>query len=182
MGSFSFPVEGIDHFSQRIEIFALATALRLFNGNLNIYCAAVIKYYEFLQNNNFELTILKGWDPLDTWESVYKAETRRLGTTIILKMTAHGRWKNQNPDRTEGNRKADELAKAYINQLFKNQLNNLTSKIIWDLDFQSHLIYQFYQNTSSAILQEYGLDAEFTESSDIKISPAQNYIYIYICP
>ena len=32
----------------------------------------------------------------------------------------------------------------------------------------------FCQNTSSAMLQEYGLDAEFTESSDVKVSPAQN--------
>ena len=84
-----------------------------------------------------------------------KAETRRLGTATVLKVAAHGRCKNQNPDLSEGNRKADELAKACADQLFKDQLDDLTCKIAWVLDLQSHLIRQFCQNTSSAMLQEY---------------------------
>ena len=128
VGSFSFPVEGSDHSSQRAEIFALAIALRLFSGNVTVYsdCATVVKGYELLQNNGFELSVLKGWDNLDAWESVCKAETRRLGTATVLKVAAHGRCKNQNPDLSEGNRKADELAKACADQLFKDQLDDLT--------------------------------------------------------
>ena len=93
VGSFSFPVEGSDHSSQRAEIFALAIALRLFSGNVTVYsdCATVVKGYELLQNSGFELSVLKGWDNLDAWESVCKAETRRLGTATVLKVAAHGR-------------------------------------------------------------------------------------------
>ena len=80
-------------FPQRAEIFALAIALRLFSGNVTVYsdCATVVKGYELLQNNGFELSVLKGWDNLDAWESVCKAETRRLGTATVLKVAAHGR-------------------------------------------------------------------------------------------
>ena len=91
-----------------------------------------------------------------------------------LKVAAHGRCKNQNLDLSEGNRKADELAKACADQLFKDKLDDLTCKIAWVLDLQSHLIRQFCQNSSSAMLQEYGLDAECAEPSDVKVSPAQN--------
>ena len=45
----------------------------------------------------------------------------------IHKVAAHGRCKNQNPDLSEGNRKADELAKACADQLFIDQLDDLTS-------------------------------------------------------
>ena len=106
----------------------------------------------------FELSVLKGWDNLDGWESVCEAETRRLGTVTVLKVAAQARSKNQNPDLSEGNRKADELAKAYADQLFKDQLDDLTCKIAWVLDLQSHLIHQFCQKTSNIMLQEYELE------------------------
>ena len=87
-----------------------------------------------------------------------KAETRRLGTATVLKVAAHGRCKNQNPDLSEGNRKADEMAKACADQLFKDQLDDLTCKIARVLDLQSHLIHQFCQKTSNTMLQEYELE------------------------
>ena len=61
VGSFPFPVAGADHSSQRTEIFALAIALRLFSGNVTVYSeiATVVKCYELLQNNGFELGLLK---------------------------------------------------------------------------------------------------------------------------
>ena len=91
-------------------------------------------------------------------------------------MAAHGRGKNQNPDLSEGNHKADELVKTCTDQLFIDQLNDLTNKIAWVLDFQSHLIYQFCQNNFSAILQEYGLNSEFSTPPNAKYCLVQSCI------
>ena len=96
------------------------------------------------------------------------------GQQLSFKVAAHSRCKNQNPDLSKGNRKADELAKARAEQLSKDQLDDVSRKIAWVLDLPSHLICQFCQNSSSTMLQEYGLDAEYAEPPNDKFSPVQS--------
>ena len=175
-GTFSFPMPGADHSSQRSEIYALAAALRMFSGSIRIFsdCATAVKGFQLLQEHDFDLSILKGWDNLDVWDTVCKAEFRRLGSVAVFKVTAHGRDKRQDPYLSQGNQIADEAANSCASTLFQSHFDDLSSKLGWVLDLQIHLIHQFCRHISNDILQEYETDCDFPSSGVTRDRPILN--------
>ena len=94
----------------------------MFSGSIRIFwdCATAVKGFQLLQEHDFDLSILKGWDNLDVWDTdtVCKAELRRLGSVAVFKAAAHGRDKRQDPYLSQGNQIADEAANSCASILF----------------------------------------------------------------
>ena len=149
--SFATELPGLDHSSQRSEISALNLALKMFQGNLQIYtdCSSVVKGFRLLQTDHFNCCSLHGWDNLDLWQDVCRSARQRQGSVSVLKVAAHGRDRSQNPYLTHGNSQVDDLARNCAKRAFERLASNFLPEIISAVSLQIHLIKKFHDFSTS---------------------------------
>ena len=151
ISQFSCKLPGLDHSSQRSEIFSLILAFRLFQGHMRVFsdCENVVKGFAVLQQCRFDATSICTWDNFDLWQEVCSLALLHEGEVSVVKVAAHGRDRSQLPSLTRGNQMADALAKAAAKMAFAQYANLLLPEIETAVQLHSHLVQLFFSNFSS---------------------------------
>ena len=141
------PLPGLDQSSQRAELGAILLALKVTDGDAHIFtdCATIVKGFREQSRNAQGFSSLRSWDNFDLW-TLIAAETCLNHRTVhvsVSKVSAHGRDPSQDPGLTEGNEKADALAKSLCQRQFQQHSDHSVCDVNCILAVQIHLIKSF---------------------------------------
>ena len=142
------PLPGLDHSSQRAEIGAALLAMQVTHGDLLIYtdCLNVVKGFQEIQRNNWNLSSMAKWDNFDLWALIAQEYHSMPRPIIVRKVVAHGRDATQSTNLTMGNQHADGLAKKLASDLFKDASDSGFRSIRDIVVLQLHLVTVFVQH------------------------------------
>ena len=117
-------------------------AMQISSGDLLIYTdyQNVVKGFQELQRNNWDLRSMAKWDNFDLWFQICK-EFQFLPRSIsVQKVAAHGRDPFQHEFLNSGNQIADELAKSLARAKFEQASDDGFRQIRDLVLIQLHLV------------------------------------------
>jgi ribonuclease HI len=139
------PLPGLDQSSQRAELGAILLALKVTDGDAHIFtdCATIVKGFREQSRNAQGFSSLRSWDNFDLWTLIAAETCLNHRTVHVSKVSAHGRDPSQDPGLTEGNEKADALAKSLCQRQFQQHSDHSVCDVNCILAVQIHLIKSF---------------------------------------
>ena len=139
------PLPGLDQSSQRAELGAILLALKVTDGDAHIFtdCATIVKGFREQSRNAQGFSSLRSWDNFDLWTLIAAETSLNHRTVHVSKVSAHGRDPSQDPGLTEGNEKADALAKSLCQRQFQQHSDHSVCDVNCILAVQIHLIKSF---------------------------------------
>ena len=136
---------GDDHTSQRAELYAVVLALKMTHGPVCIAsdCANVVNRASSLKGSGYRVQDIASFDNYDLWHCFLEEVHKRDGASVnIIKVAAHRSLNDttQAPFLTEGNARADKLAKDLAKEAFHRKLVEVRPYILRACDLQTHLV------------------------------------------
>ena len=141
---------GCDQSSQRAEIYALLYCLAFFRGDLTVYtdCMNVLNGFNRLVGCHFSPSVLGQLDNADLWEKMGQVLARRQGTISLRKVKAHvSNHAQQCQYLTEGNSRADALAKSCAKEKLRVKISCFRDLISQAVGLQVHLVTTLMSRT-----------------------------------
>ena len=141
---------GCDQSSQRAEIYALLYCLAFFRGDLTVYtdCMNVLNGFNRLVGCHFSPSVLGQLDNADLWEKMGQVLAQRQGTISLRKVKAHvSNHAQQCQYLTEGNSRADALAKSCAKEKLRVKISCFRDLISQAVGLQVHLVTTLMSRT-----------------------------------